>query len=320
MNKKIVTIGGGSGQFVLLSGLRDLPNIETTAVVSMVDSGGSTGRLRDELGVLPPGDILKCILALSPDREMARKILLKRFSVSNRLNGHNAGNMLLSILSQYAGSFPAGVEALAEVLDVQGKILPVTTNKATLVAELSNGDFLYGEAAIDVPKKGRRAKIKKAFLVPHHSDSIDVYQPVLSAIKQADYIIIGPGDLYTSIVPNFLIDGVKKSIMSSRAKIIYIVNNMTKFGETDNFVWRDFANKIEQHIGRKINTIIINSKKPELTILARYKKQKAKFIEYKKKNGDRRVVARDLLDIAGGIIRHDSKKLAKIINKIIFKK
>ena len=117
---KLLTLGGGSGQFALLSGLRDQPDIDITAVVSMVDSGGSTGRLRDEFGILPPGDILKCIVALSPHREMARILLLKRFIEDRRLKGHNAGNMLLTMLSRYAGSFPAGVQALAEILDVRG--------------------------------------------------------------------------------------------------------------------------------------------------------------------------------------------------------
>jgi uncharacterized cofD-like protein len=132
---KIVTIGGGSGQFVLLSGLRDWENASLTAIVSMVDSGGSTGRLRDELGILPPGDILKCIIALSSYRQTARQILQQRFTGTNRLSGHVAGNLLLTILSQFAGSFPDGIKALGEVLKIKGDVLPVTTDKATLVAE-----------------------------------------------------------------------------------------------------------------------------------------------------------------------------------------
>jgi len=161
--KKIVTIGGGSGQYVLLSGLRDSIDIEITTIVSMVDSGGSTGVLRDEFGVLPPGDIFKCILALSPDRENARKILQTRFISRGRLNGHNAGNMLLSFLSQYTGSFPEGVNALAQILNIKGTVLPVTIDRATLVAELTDGSHLYGEAAIDIPRGDQRQKIKSTF-------------------------------------------------------------------------------------------------------------------------------------------------------------
>ncbi len=142
--KKIVTIGGGSGQFALLTGLRELDDLDITAVVAMVDSGGSTGRLRDELGALPPGDILKCILALSPHGDIARSILLKRFAKDRRLQGHNAGNMLLTMLSHYTGSFPAGINALAEILDTRGTILPVTIDRATLVAELTDGSKIFG--------------------------------------------------------------------------------------------------------------------------------------------------------------------------------
>ena len=169
---QVVTIGGGSGQFALLSGLRNLEGIEVTAIVSMVDSGGSTGRLRDELGILPPGDILKCILALSPHNEASRHLLQKRFQNDRRLRGHNAGNMLLTMLSRYTGSFPTGVSALAEILDVRGTILPVTTDRATLVAELTDGSRIYGERAIDMPRGHQREKIQDVFLVPHHNESI----------------------------------------------------------------------------------------------------------------------------------------------------
>ena len=315
----LVTIGGGSGQFVLLSGLRDLKNIHINAIVSMVDSGGSTGRLRDELGILPPGDVLKCVLALSPNRDHARKILQKRFASDNRLNGHNAGNMLLTILSQYTGSFPEGIEALGEVLDIKGCVLPVTTDKATLVAELTNGHRLYGEAAIDVPRGNQREKIKRTFLVPHHSDRIKVYKPVLSAIRNAKFIIIGPGDLFTSIIPNFLIPEVKEAIKKTRAKLIYIVNLMTKFGETDHFRGEDFVSHVEKAIGRKVNFVIVNSTKLDKNILQNYKKQKAEQVSINKDENwsGREIIKTDIVNLSGDIIRHDEEKLASIIRTII---
>jgi uncharacterized cofD-like protein len=275
----ITTIGGGSGQFILLSGLRDLEGIEITAVVSMVDSGGSTGRLRDEYGVLPPGDILKCVIALSPNREAAREILQKRFSGMGRLNGHVSGNMLLTILSQYAGSFPEGVKAMGDVLNIKGAVFPVTTDKATLTAELNDGSWLYGEKVIDMPDSKKRAKILRTFLVPHHSDSIQVYPPVISAIKKADFIIIGPGDLYTSITPNFLVKGVKEAIQETQAKIIYIINIMTKFGETDNFTAKDFISTLEKFIDRQVDMVVLNSMKPGRNIMSQYEKQDAKFVK-----------------------------------------
>lgn len=317
--KKIVTIGGGTGQFNLLSALRDIEGIEISAVVSMVDSGGSTGRLRDEFGILPPGDILKCILALSPNREEARKILQKRFNGDGRLSGHSVGNLLLTILSQYAGNFPEGVKALGETLDIKGTVLPVTIDKATLVAELTDGSFLYGETAIDVPRGDQREKIKNTFLVPHHSDSVKVYLPVVDAIKKADLIMVGPGDLFTSTIPNLLVPGVKEAINDSSAEILFTVNIMTKFGETDNFKIKDFVEQVEEKIGKKVNKVLVNSEKPEEEILKKYKEQKAHFIDMDLGAywDDRKIIAEDFLDVSGDIVRHNPKKLKKVLEEII---
>ncbi len=317
--KKVVTIGGGSGHFVLLSGLRDLQGINIEAVVSMVDSGGSTGRLRDELGVLPPGDILKCILALSPNREQARKILHKRFNTDNKLDGHSVGNLLLTILSQYSGSFPDGVKALGETLEIKGTVLPVTTDQATLVAELTDGTMVYGEAAIDVPRGDQREKIKKTFLVPHCGDKIRVHPPVIDAIKNAEYIIIGPGDLYTSILPNFLVDGVREAIKNTKAKLIYVVNIMTKFGETDNFSGEDFVLRLEEVIGKKVDFAVFNATRPKEEILDKYKEQKACLVEMSEgpKWDNRKILKKDMLNTKGDIARHDEEKLAKTISEIL---
>jgi uncharacterized cofD-like protein len=318
--KKIVTIGGGSGHYILLSGLRDMEGIDISAVVSMVDSGGSTGRLRDELGVLPPGDILKCLLALSPDREAARKILLTKFNNNERLKGHNAGNMLLSILSQFAGNFADGVNALAEILGVKGQIHPVTTDKATLVAELTDGSRLFGEKAIDIPRGNQREKITNAYLVPHFNDVISVHPPVIASIKKADYIILGPGDLFTSIIPNFLVPGVKEAVIDSNADIIYVLNIMTKFGETENFKPNDFVREIEARIGKNVNYVIINKSIPEIAILNEYEKQKAELILNDENFGwgERNIIREDLIEFSGQVVRHDPKKLGETINKIIY--
>ena len=318
--KKIVTIGGGTGQFALLSGLKNLEDIEITAVVSMVDSGGSTGRLRDELGILPPGDVLKCILALSPHQEIARTILLKRFGGDRRLKGHNAGNMLLTMLSRYTGSFPTGVQALAEILDIQGTILPVTIDRATLVAELTDGTRIYGETAIDIPRGTQREKIRDVFLVPHHSDSISVYPPVIEAIRDADYVIIGPGDLFTSILPNLIVPGVRETLQGAKATVLYVVNIMTKFGETHNYTGHDFVIKLEECINRKMEGIIYNKNRPEEKILKQYREQKSEFVKISDTEAwlDTRILyASDLLESTGGIVRHDSQKLAALIRGII---
>jgi len=320
VRRKLVTIGGGSGQFALLSGLRELAGVAITAVVSMVDSGGSTGRLRDELGILPPGDILKCVLALSPHPDMVRNLLLKRFVKDRRLSGHNAGNMLLTMLSRYTGSFPAGINALAEILEVGGTILPVTIDRATLVAELTDGARIYGEAAIDMPRGTQREQIRDVYLVPHHSDGISVYPPVLEAIDQADYIIIGPGDLFTSILPNLIVSDVKEALQATQAKIIFIVNIMTKFGETHQFAGRDFVAKLEETIGKQLDYIVHNSKKPAEKVLRLYAKQKARYVEVDRRLPfwqNRTIHAANILDTTGGIVRHDSTKLAALLQKIM---
>ncbi|MGD9052085.1 MAG: uridine diphosphate-N-acetylglucosamine-binding protein YvcK [Desulfobacterales bacterium] len=317
---KITTIGGGSGQYALLSGLRDLDEIDIAAVVSMVDSGGSTGRLRDELGILPPGDVLKCLLALSPQREIARTLLLRRFEKDKRLKGHNAGNMLLTMLSRYTGSFPTGIQALGEILNVNGAILPVTTDRATLVAELTNGTRIFGESAIDVPRGGQMSKIKDVYLVPHHSGHITAYPPAIDAIMEANYLIIGPGDLFTSILSNIVVPGVKTAVKETKADILYVVNIMTKFGETHNYSCIDFVQKLEEGIGREVQTVICNRTKPEDQILAEYRQQESEFVEYADDPQfwqTRRIYSADLLDTAGSIVRHDSQKLARLIQEII---
>jgi uncharacterized cofD-like protein len=316
---RVTTIGGGSGQFALLSGLRDLSGIDITAIVSMVDSGGSTGRLRDELGILPPGDILKCILALSPHGEASRHLLQKRFQKDRRLRGHNAGNMLLTMLSRYTGSFPTGVAALAEILDVNGVILPVTTDQATLVAELTDGTRIYGEKAIDMPRGHQREKIQNVFLVPHHNESIRVYPPVVAAIKEADYIILGPGDLFTSIIPNLVVPSVSEALSQTKAKLFYVLNIMTKFGETHNFKATDFINHLESFIGRRIDAAIYNETRPDPKLRDLYARQKSDFVELDRNDpiwAQRKLFCTDLLDSSNDVMRHNSRKLAKLLASI----
>jgi uncharacterized cofD-like protein len=315
----IVTIGGGSGQFVLLSGLRTSRRFSITSVVSMVDSGGSTGRLRGEFGILPPGDLLKCILALSPHQELARTILLKRFTNDRRLRGHNAGNMLMTMLSRYTGSFTSGVQALGEILDVQGKIYPVTTDKATLVAELTDGTRIYGEQAIDVPESGPREKIRSVFLVPHHANQVKVFPPVLAAIRKAGLIVLGPGDLFTSILPNLVVPGVAEALQAAKAPVYYVLNLMTKYAETHGFKARDFIIEMEKVMGRRVDGIIYNTAVPDEDYRKAYAQQRAVLVKVDQSDGwwqDRHLMAADLLDTTGGVLRHDARKLAAVIETL----
>ncbi len=321
--KKILTIGGGSGQSVLLSGLRDLKNIEITAIVNMADSGGSSGRLRNEIDILPPGDVLKCVIALSPFREVARKILLKKLNGDRQLNRHNAGNMLLAMLSRYSGSFPAAISALSDILEACGTVLPATTEKATLVAELTDGKRIYSESAIDIPGGNERACIQDLYLVPHHGTSISAYPPVIDAISDSDYIIIGPGDLYTSIIAALIVPDIQEALRQTKARVFNILNIMTKFGETHDYEAYDFVTKLEDFIGRQVEGIVCNTAKPPDGLLKKYKKENAEFVEVNmdKMEGwkdNRLIYACDLLDTSEGILRHDSEKLAGMIKNIVF--
>jgi uncharacterized cofD-like protein len=320
---KVLTIGGGSGQYALLSGLRDIKNLEITAVASMTDNGGSTGRLRDELGVLPPGDVLKCVIALSPLREAAKKIMLKTLKSDRRLEGHKAGNMLIAMFSRYTGSFPAAIQTLSEILEVSGRVFPGTINKATLVAELVDGSRIYGESAIDIPQSRQRKQIKDLFLVPHHNGSISAYPPVIDAIQGSDIVLIGPGDLFTSIIASLIIPGIKEAIQNTKAKIFYILNIMTKYGETHNFKGIDFIQKIEMYLGRPVDGIICNNRRPKSEILKKYLAENSEFVEIEQLGKDinnQLIWETDLLDASVEIVRHDSKKLASLIQSIIFKK
>jgi len=315
---KITTIGGGTGQFILLTALKDIENIDLTSVVSMVDSGGSTGKLRDQYGVLPPGDILKCLIVLSPYKE-ARQILQSRFESNEKLKNHNSGNLLLTFLTQRLGDdFPSAVEAMGEILNIKGKVFPVTIDKSTLVAELENGEYVYSESAIDIVRQGQ-GKISKTFLVPH-GGRLQVYPPVLDAIENADYIFLGPGDLFTSIIPNFLVRGVREALQKTNAKIVYVLNIMTKFGETDGFTAEKFVSEIEKYIERPVDIVIANKKIPDEVILVKYNHENSRPVVFDLQDNliDKNIVLEDLI-FEGDLARHDVEKLKNVILELFTK-
>ncbi len=316
----VVTIGGGSGHFQTLSCLREMSGVKVTAVVSMVDSGGSTGRLRKDFGASSAGDILKCLLALSPHGDYLKKILLKRFKSNPRLEGHNAGNLLLTILELYTNSFSEGVKAFSEILDIEGDILPVTLDKATLIAELTDGERIFGEDAINIPENPRRKRIRDIFIAPHYGASIRVHPPVVRAIHDADYIIIGPGDLFTSIIPNLIVPGVKEAINESSARLLYVVNVMTKFGETNGYKGYDFVKTIEKYSGAHLDIVLYNTEKPDAAVRDSYRKENTEFVEFDADAvewDNHEVYKRDILSITGdGVVRHDPHKLSMLLEEI----
>ncbi len=321
--KKIVTIGGGTGHFALLSGLKEYP-FEIKAIVSMADHGGSTGRLRDELGVLPPGDIKQCLVALSSSPKILRDLFLYRFNRGS-LRGHSFGNLFLSALEKSAGSFERAIEEASKILAIKGKVIPATLDKIELVAVLENGKKVFGEEKIDTLKPSK-TKIKQVFLEP----SGKINKQAKKAIKEASAIIIGPGDLYTSIIPNLLVEGMEQALESSKAKKILVTNLMNKRGQTPDFSVYDYLRIIEEYSFKGLFDIVIyNTKKPSKKTLERYKKE-GDFVEFKEppKNVKTKFLGFSLLSektfkqtkadkVKRSLIRHNPKKLAQAIISVI---
>ncbi len=314
-----MVIGGGTGTFMVLSALKNY-DLNLTAVVSMADDGGSTGILRDQYGVLPPGDIRRALVALSRNSGILRELFNFRFEGGD-FKGHNFGNIFLSALEKINGNFGLAVKEASKILNIEGSVLPVTLDNVRLNARLESGDLVCGETRIDIPKKGKtRARISKVWLRPR----ANINPEAIGVFKKADLIILGPGDLYTSLIPNLLVKGIAEVIRKSPAKKVFVCNLMTKFGETDDFCAEDFISEIEKYLGAGVlDYAIFNNKKPHTKILARYKKEKAEFItppvvqHRMLDNNKPKFILADLLD-DGPFIRHNPrKKLAKVLTKLI---
>ncbi|OGI74439.1 hypothetical protein A3D42_01110 [Candidatus Nomurabacteria bacterium RIFCSPHIGHO2_02_FULL_41_18] len=324
--KNIVTIGGGTGSYTVLSGLKNIPNISISAIVSMADDGGSTGVLRDELGVLPPGDVRQCLVALSEHSDKVRKLMNYRFQ-NGALSGHSFGNIFLAALEKVTGDFALGVEIASEILKIKGKVVPITKDKADLLVELSNGKIINGENAIQNTNVQRNG-IKKIF----YKNKISLSEHAKVAILNADAIILGPGNYYCSIVPNLIIGGFKEAINKSRAKIIFPVNLTNKLGHTAGWRVSDYVRDIEERIGKKIDIILVNNKKPNPAQIKAYESEEGKGALVLDDLEEKRVVRAPLLSlrvvirnkketfqVSRGYIRHDPAKLTNSIKTIIEK-
>ena len=308
--KKIAVIGGGTGSYTVLRGLKNYP-VHLSAIVSMADDGGSTGKLRDEYGVLPPGDIRRCLVALSDSSDLMKKLFEYRFSHGS-LEGHSFGNLFLTALKEITREDGLSIKEAGKILKIRGKVLPVTLGNIKLCAELEDGQLIIGETKIDVPRHNSKLKIKKIFLYPE----VDSTKEVLDVISDADLIIIGPGDLYTSIIPNFLVRGVSEAVANSKARKVYICNLMTKNGETNNFKVTDFVTELEKYLGKEvIDTVIYNQGNYDEELLNSYELEKAYPVGMDKENFskfDMNFISGDLTS-APVLIRHDSEKLAKFL-------
>ncbi len=324
MKKKVVVMGGGTGTFTVLTGLKEYP-LDLTAVVAMSDDGGSTGTLRDELGVLPPGDVRQCLVALSKSDRLMRDLMNYRFSEGG-LSGHNFGNLFLSALEKVTGSFDAAVEKASEILRIGGHVVPATLSDVSLVAHLRSGEAVRGQA-----------KIFSADLMDHKKIVLEpeanANPKAVRALREADAIVIGPGDLYGSLIPNLLVKGIPEAIRKSKAKKIYICNLMNRPKQTEGFTVRAFTETIESYLGFELDYVIYNNRNAPASHIETYKRQGehpvSTIVEQRAlKRSSKKYIGTSLINrkvpklrpgdtIPRTLIRHNPKQLAKVIVKLV---
>lgn len=308
----IVCIGGGTGLSTMLRGLKEYTD-NLTAIVTVADNGGGSGILRRELNILPPGDIRNCILALAETETLMKKVLGYRFKEGS-LEGQNLGNLFIAALNDILGSFELAVEKFNEVLAVKGRVLPVTVENIQLCAIFDDGSITTGETEIVEHSKMKCKAIQKMYLEP---TAPKAYNKAVEALKSANTIVLGPGSLYTSIIPNLLVEGISEAIKDSTAKIVYVSNIMTQPGETDHYTLKKHLDIIEEYLGKGIiNYIIVNDKVIDEEILSLYENDGAQQVIVDIiSNGDIKVVRSSLAKIntEDWYIRHNSEELARVI-------
>ncbi|MEK7061379.1 MAG: gluconeogenesis factor YvcK family protein, partial [Patescibacteria group bacterium] len=332
MRKKIVVIGGGTGTFTILSGLKKYPNLDLSVIVSMMDDGGSNRVIRDEFGLLPTSDLRQCMVALasSDSDQTLRKLFTYRYDQGVGISGMTFGNLFMAALTDiYGGDQKKAIEETSEILGVKGKIIPVTFEKTNLVATYENGRQVLGEHAIDEPNSQTgKFKITKLEIIP----KAKVNKDALSAITNADLIVLGPGDFFTSILPNLVVDGIGLEIKKSKARVVFVANLMTKFGQTAGFKAGDFISEVEKYLsGRNLDYCILNkSNHFSKTMLSKYKEENAEPVkdDLKDYKGKTKIVRKSVISnkiyqkpkgdiLERSLIRHDSDKLAKAVVELL---
>ncbi|MDQ0269031.1 gluconeogenesis factor YvcK family protein [Cytobacillus purgationiresistens] len=310
---RIVIIGGGTGLPVLLRGLKKYP-VDITAIVTVADDGGSSGRLREDLNIPPPGDIRNVLAALSDVEPLVEEMFQHRFTTSNELSGHSLGNLILAAMTSITGDFVHAIQEMSKVLNVRGRVLPAAKQSVVLHAEVEDGTIVSGESKI--PYSGK--KIKRVFLTP---EKIKPLPESIQAIREADLIIIGPGSLYTSILPNMLVPTLGQEVCDAKAKKLYICNLMTQAGETLNYRASDHVQAIYDHMECAfIDTILVNREMIPRQIQDRYIEEMAKPVHY---DMDRlyelglEVIQGEIVSLENGAIRHDTNEVAKMIYHLI---
>jgi uncharacterized cofD-like protein len=316
--KKVVVVGGGTGNFAVLDGLKNY-DVDISAIVSMADDGGSTGILRDELGVLPPGDVRQCLVALSTSSRLMRSLMNYRFE-NGGLGGHSFGNLLLSALEKVTGSFEKAVEEVGKILAIKGKVIPVTTHQVRLKMILNNRKILEGEKEIYLSQEIDQG-YKSIFLEPYAKAN----PHAIAEIMNADLVVVGPGGFHTSLIPNLLVEGVSKALRESQAKKIFVVNLMNRKGQTTGFKAGHYLQEMVRYIGSDVfDYIMVNNQKPSQELIEVYAEEGDLVTNDLK---DERVILTSLLGevkeeqkadpLRRNLIRHDCKKLAQQLIKIV---
>jgi len=311
--KKIVCLGGGNAMpKAVLSGLKKYP-IKISAICAMLDSGGSSGRLRKDYGIISPGDIRRAFIALANTSPVVENLFNYRFQ-TGELKGHNFANLFITALELSSNNYEEVCDEMHKMLNISHQVLPITLDNSQLFAILENEEIIAGETNIDIPKHDSSLRIKKVFLKPEAK----IYPRASKAIQEADLIVIGPGDIYSSLAQILLVKGATQAIAKSKAKKIYVCNLMTKKGETNNFNVIDFSNEIESYLGCKLDYVLYNTEKPDQETLNEAKKRHPELIEivgFSNNLDKNKFIGRDFLDLPS--VTHDSEKLSKIIFSLI---
>ena len=325
--KKIVCIGGGTGTSVVLSGLKKYP-IDLSAIVSMADDGGSNKVVRDEFGLLPTSDIRQCFVALaentSESEQSLRKLFTYRFHEGKGFEGMTFGNLFMIALTDIYGSQTEAIKKTCEILKIKGKILPITLTNSKLVVIYENGEKVVGEHLIDEPNTNKNLKINNLYLEPVS----EAYPEAVKTILDADLVVIGPGDLYTSLISGLVVKGIREALMATKAKVVYILNLMTKYGQTSGFTAKNHIETLEKYLGKNcLDYVLVNSGPIPQDALEKYEEGKEFMVVNNLEDDYFKIIKSDILSkrqtkkvpgdsLKRSFIRHDSDNLGKVLIRL----
>jgi uncharacterized cofD-like protein len=311
MKYAVTVIGGGTGSFNVLSGLNPYENLWIKSIVTMMDSGGDSGRLRDEFGVLPPGDVRRCLVALSEESELLRDLFSFRF-LDPPLKDRSFGNLFFLALTKMLGSEKEAIEAISRILKIRGQVIAVTWDHAHLYAELADGTLVAGEANINVPEHDASIPIQRVYLDPEARANPEAVEAILAS----DFIVFAPGDLFTSTIPNLLVNGISEALRQARAPIIYVLNLMTKYGETDDYTASQHVAQLVRYVDRVPDAVLVHQGPIPEELVLKYEEEKARQVRIDSdglyRQGVKLVKPGDVMS-ATSLVRHDPARTAEAL-------